>query len=290
MNYPIMNIALHAVRELQMEWLRIYAGPPSVQAGSYTTHHITLWFLQQGEVTVETQKLSATIPAGSLLLLLPGRRRQRFREDAILCSMNFKLEWPNHRQVLSGPAFVWKALASLPKITKEAGRLQAWVKENQADGELEGERGLVSLPSALAWKELTDAWVACVLHSASELGLNIQPPLPEDTAFQDLLGVIWEWPLEKHFDAGEYAEKVGVSTSHLHRMFQKHLQCTARHVFEQRQSEYARQALLDPEKTVKEVASALGFHSLAQFSNWFRRIHGCSPRAYRRRPMMEGIV
>ena len=52
--------------------------------------------------------------------------------------------------------------------------------------------------------------------------------------------------------------------------------------------EKARNLLLDPNRSVSEVAFDVGFQSLSQFNRAFRRIAGESPRDYRAKlPLAE---
>ena len=47
--------------------------------------------------------------------------------------------------------------------------------------------------------------------------------------------------------------------------------------------EHARELMKDPSLSLKEIARAVGIRDAAEFSRWFRRQEGCSPRSSRKK-------
>lgn len=83
------------------------------------------------------------------------------------------------------------------------------------------------------------------------------------------------------------AQLLGVSTSHLSRVFRRVTGDTfERHVVQLR-VERARRLLLDPAHNVSSVALQCGFKDASYFARVFRKTVGCSPAEYSRRPTLE---
>jgi len=78
------------------------------------------------------------------------------------------------------------------------------------------------------------------------------------------------------------AKAVGLSAHHLSRLIKKETGSGFRaHLIRKRISE-ARRYLLAGMMSVKEIAAAVGYDSTSSFDREFRRVHGCSPTAWRR--------
>lgn len=84
----------------------------------------------------------------------------------------------------------------------------------------------------------------------------------------------------------ELATLAGYSVRHFNRQFLARFACTPHDYITQRRLALARGLLLDPNLKVHEVATQLGFPSVAIFSRWFRREVGLSPREHRESPMV----
>jgi AraC-like DNA-binding protein/quercetin dioxygenase-like cupin family protein len=79
--------------------------------------------------------------------------------------------------------------------------------------------------------------------------------------------------------------KVGISDRTLRRRFPKATGISWRTYLQQARLLYAMAMLAEPEPTVLQVATAVGFESLSAFSRGFVRITGETPSAYRRRAL-----
>ena len=70
---------------------------------------------------------------------------------------------------------------------------------------------------------------------------------------------------------------------HLVRLFQTDLNTTPKKYFNTLRVEYATDNLLVQGTRVGDVAAALGFSDIANFSNWFKKQVGSSPKQYRKK-------
>lgn len=82
---------------------------------------------------------------------------------------------------------------------------------------------------------------------------------------------------------GEVAEEVGVSPSHLRRLFHQVQSCSPRSLFRRIRLETARVQVRDTTRSVEEIAATLGFSEPAAFSRAYRQVFGVSPGRDRRK-------
>ena len=87
-----------------------------------------------------------------------------------------------------------------------------------------------------------------------------------------------EYPLRP----SELAQKVGLSTRQLERLFRSYLQCTPTRYYLKLRLERARHLLKQTSMSVFDVALACGFVSASHFSKCYREFYGHAPREERR--------
>jgi transcriptional regulator GlxA family with amidase domain len=78
------------------------------------------------------------------------------------------------------------------------------------------------------------------------------------------------------------AVRLGLSTTHFHRVFREHTGMSPYQYHLQLRIERAKQMLRGTSLSIKEVANALAFESPFHFSNAFKRRTGMSPSQWRR--------
>lgn len=81
------------------------------------------------------------------------------------------------------------------------------------------------------------------------------------------------------------ASALGVSTSHMSRMFKRVTGQTFESYLMTKRVELAKRLLLDPLHNVSQVARRCGFSDASYFARVFRRIVGCSPTSYCQDPL-----
>ena len=99
---------------------------------------------------------------------------------------------------------------------------------------------------------------------------------------------LMEGNLEEPLERGDFAERVGLSTRQLERLFGKYLnRSPARYYLELRLNR-ARLLLLQTNMSVIDVALACGFVSASHFSKCYRDFFGKTPRKERGLPLLSG--
>jgi AraC-like DNA-binding protein len=81
----------------------------------------------------------------------------------------------------------------------------------------------------------------------------------------------------------EVAEAGGLSPSSLRQHFRAEMGCSPGDYVTRRRIERAEQLLHDPQRSITEVAMALGFNTSAYFTAVFKRLTGSNPQEYRKR-------
>jgi AraC-like DNA-binding protein len=84
---------------------------------------------------------------------------------------------------------------------------------------------------------------------------------------------------------GEVAASVGLSPFHFLRVFRSVTGTTPHQYLIGARLRLAVRMLLDTSRPVTEIAYEVGFQDLSNFVRTFHRVVGCSPRAYRRKPV-----
>jgi AraC family transcriptional activator of tynA and feaB len=106
--------------------------------------------------------------------------------------------------------------------------------------------------------------------------VSSRPPAPPRLDLAALRNIA----LEGGYRVGFLASYVGVSERHLQRIFVRELGCSPENWLREERLQVARR-LLRSAGTVKEVALALSYSQLSQFSRDFRQRFGCSPSQWR---------
>jgi AraC-like DNA-binding protein len=111
-------------------------------------------------------------------------------------------------------------------------------------------------------------------------GVRIDNPDPIDPHVSKATRTMANWTWNTSLDRERLATAVGVSPSHLDRLFRHCLGETPRAYWDRIRIEHACRRLLQPGTRVQEVAHELGFRSPAYFSTWCRKHMSCSPRGF----------
>jgi AraC-like DNA-binding protein len=82
----------------------------------------------------------------------------------------------------------------------------------------------------------------------------------------------------------DLARELGISYPYFRRLFREQTGMSAKQYQMTVRMRRARDFLVNSDKSIKEIAGLLGFHSAFHFSNQFHRLTGCTPSDYRSQP------
>lgn len=100
------------------------------------------------------------------------------------------------------------------------------------------------------------------------------------TTVQRFRQLVLRHATERHGLVGFTAE-LGISTAHLTRLCHRHLGMSAKEVVQQEIEVMARRLLLFSDRSIAQVATALGFADASYFTRFFRRRTGVTPARFR---------
>jgi len=273
--------------------VHVYEGPVAVAGrNSYSQaggNHFA-WLLLRGSVVVTNGGKTVRAEKGQWVIAYPGARRQDFTPGARIISIQFQAKWPDGCNLFEqGLSAVLQASAH-PKLEKEARRL------------LDSVRGVLPKlqPRILGTPLTAEQYLSLQYHGLGFLtaltqSLSKEGLIPSRVGQTDerLLGALRQldrWPLDHPFRESVLAKAHSLSPDHLARRFSEAFGASPTSYFENRRRDYARRLLGHSAVPIKEIAGNLGFRALADFSSWFKRAHGSSPRAFRSSQIAAGYL
>ncbi len=279
------TVGLSGQRPLRLQ--RVELNGRSVAAHDHTFYEIFL--VLKGRCWHETVAGRQRFGPGHVAVLAPGRVHAIGRARIEAVNLYYLAEW-----LLDDLATLWaeeglvglfleKALfRRLPGPEVPQFRLDeegnAGLVRDLNDLEVETERGAPSLPFLKA----TLVKCLCRLARAAVAQAQVRPAgfRPEVWAFLEAV----EDAVSRGDALASGVPRVGVTVTgdHLARLVREAIGMSPTAYFQQRRIQRAAVQLLDPTRTVTEVALASGFADAAHFSRFFRRHQGQSPSAYRR--------
>lgn len=141
---------------------------------------------------------------------------------------------------------------------------------------------LARLSEALALWPVTDE-VSRLHENFIGEALLADNPGAERAAIPQVLQLIDE-RLADPPSLAELAKVAHLSPRHFARQFRAMLGCTPHAYIQARRLDQAKQRLVGNETPVQQIATELGFGSLAAFSRWFRQLAGTTPTLFRADP------
>lgn len=121
-----------------------------------------------------------------------------------------------------------------------------------------------------------------IVHLLRGVQISFQDKATEKNSGRlDLLLSLISRHVREHKDASFYAQKLGLSQTHLNRLLRQQFGVSLQRLIAQRQLDIAKQELLFTVSTVQMVAISLGFSDPAYFSRFFLRETGMTPRSWR---------
>lgn len=276
------------------EWLYLHTGlvwatqreieADFLDADYPATNQVIAWLVKSGKVTVKTAGRSVTAKKGCWIFPGSGKGRQKIEPGSVFLSLRFFAEWPagkplfDHRETLVFPAATDRAL------TRAAGALESLVRRvSQRDGFFFLNQGTADMESYFSIRRAFENWMLAYARMMLRLGRQPSTVTFSDRRVLRAARILDNRPLRHPLRESDLSKEVGLSVTHLNRLFHRDLGISPKKYLERRRLQAARLLLQRHRRSVKETAYELGFNSLPHFSAWFRRKQGLSPRVFQNR-------
>ncbi len=226
-----------------------YYRPPQIRSGELSGH------LEAVVRAVECRDLDA---AAQMIADFGGMVAQHHREDTVTQRMMF-----------------WSALTAIGSAIRKIAPEAAAVARLQ-------DEFFTEIAAAEDTTGLLDAYLRCAAALVKDAhGLHAgRSARIVDKARQFVDRALEAAPLAQEVSVSAAARAAGCSRSHLSRLFRKHTGDTFENYVIRKRVQVGKRLLLDPNKSVAEVAELAGFSDQSYFSRVFRKVVGCSPSRF----------
>ncbi len=232
-------------------------------------------YIRSGDCDATLGAIRAPAKAPCILLIPPGLEHGfRFSRDIDGIVVTISTDRPDHGRAWGTTDPISKAM--LLSLSDEAdaiyfGQTVSRLLQAYEQGGAQGRAAVTYLD--------------CALHLLQGfLGSNEPPQTGSDgkarvEALRDLIGQNFR----RHLSVEDYAEHLGLSSTHLNRLTRGVAGCSVRDLITTRLLEEAQRSLIFSASTVQMIAEQLGFSDSAYFCRWFRKQRSITPRQYRER-------
>ena len=219
--------------------------------------------------------------AADWLIATPGRADGALSPGAGSLLLAFDATWPNGESLFDEAVIRLFSAEPYPQMEGAALALLCFVRNHLPDSGKTLPNSVADIHIYTGLKQRFDAWLEAFLTAMMDEGAEPTRLGISDQRIQRALRLLDSWPLDVPLDRKRVAHEAGITVPHLARLFSTQLQRTPSRYFDSRRIARARRSLCETETTIKAIASALGFHSEAHFSHWFKQHQGCCPRTFR---------
>ncbi len=241
-----------------------------------------VWLILRGTAKVSQEGRTLTAKAGQWILPWAGIREQQFSPDAELLSVRFQAHWPDGRPLVDQGLGLVFPRARFPALEAAARMLLARTSTHApaADARLLGSVDFsltdffeVKIALLTFVNEFFSALVGCGLNP-SRLGAR-------DERVLQALSHLDMQPLTTKFREQDLAREVGLGLSQFVRLFRAEMGVTPKKYLDMRRRDTCRRMLIASSIPMKQISLELGFSHPPDFSAWFKKVHGVSPKAFR---------
>ncbi|WP_052361872.1 AraC family transcriptional regulator [Geminisphaera colitermitum] len=268
----------------QLIWA--YAGrvdAPTQHLLEVFTRRMTAWLVTRGHVQLVSDDTILTVKRGQWVFFCGRFQKHDFSPAAELVSISLRIPAESETEWRHAP-FVVKA-AEHPQLEKTARALIALVTRNSPASNRSALQRPMPFAEALRINARAFEWAAACMDARMAAGVPMGEPRRGHPKVTRALTVLMGTPLHEACSETRLAAEVGLSAGHLEQLFVREMGTTPRRLRERHRRDEAARRVRHDDTSLKQLAWELGFGSPSHFSNWFRRVFGMSPRAWRR---MEG--
>mgnify|MGYP001137536814 CR=1 FL=1 len=267
-------------RRLRREFIWAYQGNPFVPKNTSILRNVAVWRMLEGSVEVTAQGSTTTVHAGQWFS--PGTHfSQAFSEDAVILSLHFSCEWMTGKSLFPPNLQIQIPAQDHPELDPLAQRLIEAIPAIPHSNLRHLEKLPISLSTFLKIDSLFADWLSAWIDALEQQSIALTETPGIRTEVLRAIDYIRRLPHDKPFNEIDVVHVSGLSRSALIAQYTDIVGLSPRQHHDKLKMEATQTALEIGDSQLKMLAFELGFQSASQFSNWFRRRQGISPREYR---------
>ncbi|MGN6506403.1 MAG: helix-turn-helix domain-containing protein [Tepidisphaeraceae bacterium] len=237
------------------------------------------WLVTAGRAEIEDSGVNFSAEAGECLVpRTDGGSLQRLSPGTRLVSIRFAARGPGGWPLFNQTSPVVLDMAKFPVVRIASTRLAAAAEPLGLVGGTPTE----VRADVVQWCRLEQLFAAFLGELYGILAHAGRLTVPPST-FDPRIEQATRWLEEQCIPRAELARRLSLSVSQLDRLFVQQTGLTPKEFQMQQHLRRIKDRLRDPGQPIKGIAYASGFRRLSQFSAWFHRLAGVSPREFRRR-------
>lgn len=273
---------IEQVHAMSLEIHGAYRGHVPKQLEWYGLHNMNcvVWLVEEGRGRIECAQGEVELIKGNWCFQMPGLRlNQIFVPGTRLISIRFQLRWANGRSLFSSQQ-VWTLPEGDAAGLKQAalGLLRFLPTYGFMRRQPEDFTQLDQIWARdAAEQHFLSRWYRCV----RECGYEPQLPEISDRRVQQAQDLLRRRLLLRDVPYVELQAALSLSRAQLDRIFQQELGHSPKREHDLLRLAHAQEQLLYSNQSIKQIAAATGFHDASQFTKWFRRLDGRTPRQAR---------
>lgn len=275
-----------ATLRLQLIW--VYRGVPRMRiAGPDNEQSTQLYLLHAGSVTVTTDLARVTARSGDWMITTSKKREHRFSDDAHMTSINLRAHWADDRPLFPDDPPLRIRSSAYPRLQSAAERLLKLIggfPDRTGTAPPLPASNSVTLAGYLRLRQTTHALLLAYASAMLSAGRTQNRALESDSRVTEAQRLLDTHPLTSFIDHHRLAAGLGLSESHLSRLFVEQFGITPRQYELRRRLQRARDMVSESNLPIKQIAYLLGFRQPSHFTGFFRKHIGRSPRRFRAHP------
>lgn len=295
---PLPDVSHQTTCNLQ-EWagLRsrlLFLYDQEIPAGTADRHGVredgefSAWLIRRGWVEVIADGKAYRAEAGQWLICFAKEITQTFSEDVHLLSLRVEQAWPDGSLLFQDPPGYVFTSKVYPELENRMAPLYRQVINMSWLDPAEDFRGVFLQDSKFDYLGYLDfqvhlmGWIGELARILVLEKGKLYIPDRSDPRLAEVFEVIHSCKLAEPFPEAAVCRAASLTIGHLNRLCVQRYGFTVHALWEKQRIQYAKRALERPGSRVKEVASLLGFVQLSNFSAWFKRKGGVSPRSFQK--------
>jgi len=275
------ELSMRRWASLQFHVRWAYRGAPVLMHTQATKNDsVSAWLIEKGSVRLVMDGHARRVGAGQWVVFPPGQVAFEFSENAQILSVSFYAAWIDGQPLFDLDEPTVAPANRFPNLLRVSGALADFVGRRFPEAVQFHQQASADLETFLRLQVLSQRWLAAMakLLTANTRGRDAEPADPRAATARQMIDL--NTPAVPFVERA-LPKQLGISSSHLDRIFVTAFGQTPRAYAERCRLTWAKQALVSQDVAVKQVALRLGFRYPSHFTHWFQKLAGQTPRDYR---------